>query len=287
MNKTLRLIIPQWKGGVQSYYTFGADVLAYIAPEGRNEKTVRIDIKTDLSKEPKEENGIVEETSQLQELKKVEEVCKKENPDKIIIFGGDCSVSQGPFDYLSEKYGDKLGIIWLDSHPDISTTINSNHLHEMVLTNILGLGNNSFSKKMKNPISPSHVIYAGLVENPEIKFNSLDSPIDIPIISPEEVINKDEKISNWIKDRKIEKICVHFDLDVLSPEGFRSLTSSKPFQTVEEYGAAVGKLNLVEIVSFLNYVNDKAEIVGLSIAEFVPWDLINLRNAMEDLPIFQ
>ena len=33
MNKTLRLIIPQWKGGVQSYYTFGADILAYIAPK--------------------------------------------------------------------------------------------------------------------------------------------------------------------------------------------------------------------------------------------------------------
>ena len=44
-------------------------------------------------------------------MKDTEEVLIQENPDRIIVIGGDCSVSQVPFDYLSGKYGEKTGNI--------------------------------------------------------------------------------------------------------------------------------------------------------------------------------
>lgn len=40
----------------------------------------------------------------MQDTKKILE---EKQPDKIIVFGGDCSVTQIPFDYLSGKYGSK------------------------------------------------------------------------------------------------------------------------------------------------------------------------------------
>ena len=74
----------------------------------------------------------------LEEMKKTWGVLNEKKPDRVIVFGGDCSVSQVPFDYLSGKYGDKLGILWLDAHPDISGTKDSSHFHEMVLADLLG-----------------------------------------------------------------------------------------------------------------------------------------------------
>ena len=59
MNKSLRLIIPQWKGGAQSYYNFGADILADIAPPGENEITKRINIGLSTNQYLNNENGIV------------------------------------------------------------------------------------------------------------------------------------------------------------------------------------------------------------------------------------
>ena len=44
----------------------------------------------------------------------------KKTATHIIIFWGDCSFFQTPFDYLKGKYGKNLGIIWLDAHPDVS-----------------------------------------------------------------------------------------------------------------------------------------------------------------------
>ena len=76
--------------------------------------------------------------------------------------GGDCAVSLAPFDYLSGRYGRDLGVVWLDTHPDISTTEESHHLHEMVVSSLLGKGAPGFNAH--HPLASDQVILAGLIE---------------------------------------------------------------------------------------------------------------------------
>ncbi len=59
-------------------------------------------------------------------------------PDRIITIGGNCIVSQAPFDYLHGIY-DNVGIIRIDAHPDVSTVRDGYpNAHAMVIGSLMG-----------------------------------------------------------------------------------------------------------------------------------------------------
>lgn len=64
--------------------------------------------------------------------------------------GGNCIVSQAPFDYLHGIY-ENAGIIWIDAHPDVSSAKGGYpNAHAMVLGSLMGYGDGSLSNLMKN-----------------------------------------------------------------------------------------------------------------------------------------
>ena len=63
----------------------------------------------------------------LNELNQTYKILNEKTATHIIIFGGDCSFFQTPFDYLKGKYDENLGIIWLDAH--LSRLNQLSHLH--------------------------------------------------------------------------------------------------------------------------------------------------------------
>lgn len=285
---TLRLVYPQWQGGVNKDYYFGGKLLAFIAPENKNDETIEVPVDNDFSVKMETVDGIDYGEILLKQQKEVYKILNNKQPDKIIVFGGDCSVSQVPFDYLHGKYGDKLGILWLDAHPDVADNKGSTHLHEYVLGNLLGQSQNSKITAVKNPFKPEKVMFAGLIEK-ELRpvIDEKAKTLNIKIATPQELFENSKPILNWIKENDIKYLVVHWDLDVLSKKDFRSNTQSKPHMTKEQYGAAMGELSLEQVARILYDINCEAEIVGLSIAEHMPYDAINLRNILSEISIFK
>lgn len=80
---------------------------------------------------------------------------------------------------------------------------------------------------------------------------------------------------------------MHWDLDVLSPNDFRAILTGMPYIDLDSFPAAVGRMTLDEIERILNDVSEKAEIVGFSIAEHMPWDAMNLRKTLLNISIFK
>ncbi len=286
-SKTLRLILPQWQGGTDIAYAFGAELLAFIAPNNAAEETVRITVDMEVKDNIKAEDPIAYEEEILSQLISTTQVLEEKRPDKVIVFGGDCAISQAPFDYLSGKYGDKLGVIWFDAHPDISTTESSQHAHEMVLSNVIGHGESALTKQIKHPVSKERVIYAGLIERDLREKDSGVRKLNMQVVGPDLLKLNSDHVLEWIQKEKITKLAVHFDLDVLTPECFRSNTCAKPYMTREEYGSAIGELSFDDIVRVLQDAGASAEIVGLCIAEHMPWDAFNLREALAKISIFR
>lgn len=208
------------------------------------------------------------------------------NPDKVIVFGGDCSISQAPFDYLSGRYGEKLGILWLDAHPDVSSPEDTSHNHEMVLANIMGHGAPQFVSQMKHPVDTSRVMFGGLIKEELRQMDRAVVKLGIRVAGPEELTENAQPIIEWIKENGITQLAVHWDLDVVSPEDFRSTYPAKPYQNKDDFAAAIGRMTLEQVVRILRDVNTHAEIVGLCIAEHMPWDAINLRQALGRISIF-
>ena len=218
------MTIPQWQGGANPDYVFGAELLEKIAPPSANpQESVTIAVDRDFSKPLKKVDGVEGGDLLMKQMTEEWQILQEKKPSKVIVFGGDCAVTQVPFDYLSGIYGDKLGMIWLDAHPDIASTSNSSHLHEMVCANLLGQNTDSPITKVKNPISPKRMIYAGLIEEDLRPMDMACKTLGIQILSPEKLVESNSDILDWISDEKLEYICVHWDLDVLTPEDFRSI----------------------------------------------------------------
>lgn len=283
-NKTIRLLIPQWQGGNNPDYAFGAELLTHIIPQSDCSKLFKIDVNQNFEQELPIENGIEGESALFKQLQLTEDTLNAEKPDKVITLGGDCSVSQAPFDYLKGKYKEKIGILWLDAHPDVATINDSSRVHEMVLGNLLGYGAPRFTAKVENKFNPKEIMLAGLIFE-ELRSRDQDvSRLKINYATPEELKQSSTKILNWIKENDFEYLAVHFDLDVLTPEDYRSIYPAEPYLT--GFHAAIGRLTLKHIVRILTDISSETDIVGLSITEHMPWDALNLRKALSNISIF-
>lgn len=284
MAQTVRLLFPQWQGGVNPDYAEGADLLEKIVPVNAQDPTFTIAVDHDFTKELPLENGVVAQSQILAQMKQAQAILHAEKAEKVIVMGGDCAVSLAPFDYLKEVYQEKLGILWLDAHPDVADLATSTHAHEMVLANLLGQGAPEFLAQTGHFFQPEEVMLAGLIKKELRPMDQLVNELSLNFATPEELDKDASLILDWLKDNKIEKLAVHFDLDVLSPQDFRSIYPAEPY--LESFDAAIGQMTLAQVGRILTETAQKAEIVGLSITEHLPWDAIRLRQMLAEIPIF-
>lgn len=283
MSNKLRIVLPQWQGGMNPNYRLGAKLLNALVPESNQTETLEIPI----SKEEHQTNGVVdEEKILLNQMKTTFDTLTIKNPDKVITLGGDCSISEAPFDYLHGKYPDDFGMIWLDAHPDISNPTTSSHIHEMVVANLIHKGAKNFNEQVKNPIDPKKVLFAGLKYNDLRPMDNLVKDLNMSYITPEELKKDSSPVLDWIKNNNIKHIAIHLDLDVLDPDDFRAILPAEIGLDRSKFGAAIGAMKLAEMVRLLEDVENNTDLVGLSIAEHMPWDDINLHNGLSKLAIF-
>ncbi len=284
---TLRMLFPQWQGGVNPNYVLGAELLAVIAPPSEVDEMVTVAVSKDFDAPLQTEQGVDYFAALMQQTQAASHFLKDKNPDKVITYGGDCAVSLAPFAYLANKYRENLGIIWLDAHPDIAKVGQTSHLHEMVLGNLIGEGAPSFANQIPYPLSSSKIMYAGLIEK---ELRPLDDGVyrhQIRYATPEDLQINSQPLLDWIEQENIEFLAVHFDLDVLTPKDFRSIYPAEPGTRVEDFPAAVGELYLDQVVRVFQDLEQQTNLVGLTIAEYLPWDAINLRKALSNISIFR
>ena len=284
--KTVRLVYPQWQGGVNPNYAIGSEILNLVLPKGKNTETLEVPVDKNFDKKLEIKNGINEETAILKQLQCAFNMLETKNPDKVITLGGDCSVSQPAFDYLHGKYPEKTCIVWLDAHPDISTPKDFEHEHAMILGNLLGDGAPNCSKIVKNKFKYEQVMYGGLIHKKLLPYEEKYlNEKNLKYAIPEDLKENTNKITNWIKEKGFKQVLIHLDLDVLSPTQFRSLLCNEPNLPTPDY--AIGEMNLKDIVRIIVDISKTAKLVGFSIAEYLPWDIINMRKEFGKIDIFQ
>jgi len=284
-NDTIRVIMPQWQGGNLEAYSLGAELLAFLSPK-TNDKIINIPISP--YNKLKNENGIMGRTQIKRQINTAFDIINEHSPQKIITLGGDCLVSLAPFSYLSEKYKENFAILWLDAHPDIMTPKEYANSHAHVLGALMRNGDKDLTSIVKNPVNPSKVLIAG-INNPTPYENEFLKKHNICTYSPKQIKEDNcKKLENWIKKENIKHLAIHFDLDVLNYHNFRSLYFSNPNAKDGEFdGIAKGKLEITEVLNLIKFADINTQIVGLSITEHLPWDAINLKAMLNELPLLK
>lgn len=279
--KTIRLLYPDYvSGGLETYY-FGANLLQHILPSNPDQSTIKVDILPPDGKEKQITNGIYAEEEVLAGIKNAQEKLSEEKPDRVITMGGNCIVSLAPFDYLHGIY-ENVGIIWIDAHPDVSTRKDGYpNAHAMVLGSLMGDGAGQLSELMKNrAFSADEILYVGLQPLHDYQKAFLDKAgVDYKIQDKELV--SDEEIRAFAE--RFDHILIHFDIDVLDEHLFHSTYFANP-ELVGD-GSGGGKMTIERIGEILRLIEESADVAGLTIAEYLPFDEYRLHKMFSGIKL--
>ena len=280
--KTIRLLYPDWlSGGLTTYY-FGANLLQHILPANPDQPTIKVDIAAPDGTERLIEDGILGKSEVLAGIKAAQKVIADSQPDRIITIGGNCLVSHAPFDYLHGLYPD-VRILWIDAHPDVSVPQNGYpNAHAMVLGALMGAGEPSLSAALKNPaFNPGDLLYVGLQSLHDYQAKFLDD-LGVNYKVQTENFVSDNDIQAFVKGS--DHVLVHLDIDVLDPKQFHSTYFANP-ELVGD-GSGGGRMTLQQLESILKLVSDNTDIVGFTIAEYLPFDEERLSRMFGKLKLF-
>ncbi|WJH29566.1 arginase family protein [Paenibacillus sp. CC-CFT742] len=298
--KTIRLLMPQWQGGNNPDYSFGAELLAWLAPDN-DQPLIKVPVHAYDGTPLVKENGMNGRTQLLEQLEAAEHIIQAHKPDRIVMFGGDCLVEQAPFAYLNERYGGDLGLIWIDAHSDLVRYVGYDNGHTLPLGNLLGEGDEEFSRHVKVPLKPENIFMAGLAVPTEQEMEVISEAFErmgvyseesdteviqrlgIKTAGTEELSSSTEVIKKWIRESGIKHLAIHVDLDVLDPQKFRSLLFANPDEPY--VFSPAGTMQLPQLLHLLKELSEETEVVGLGITEHMPWDAIHMRDLLREIPI--
>mgnify|MGYP005927734751 FL=1 len=282
---TLRLLMPQWQGGdVPNAYPLGARLTQWLAPK-TDAVTVEVPTIEPDGSPRTEQDGIVERRNLMRQLHSAQDNINAYSPERVVVFGGDCLVEQGPISYLNKRYEGELGVLWMDAHPDVTTPKEFNHAHTMVLGNLLGDGDTQFAAEVPVKLKSGHVMFAGLQETTDQETEYIKEK-NLRYARPEELSDNSGPILEWIREAGIKKMYIHLDLDVLDPGLFRNLLFSNPMPDPENcMDFSMGAMNFAQVTRVLKDVSAHADVVGMGITEQLPWDAINLKDMLSEVPV--
>lgn len=286
--ETLRLIYPQWQGGVidrlvteipaddaSRGYFLGAHLLHFLAPDN-GQKTAEVPVSLDIN-DRAEKNGINSYDAIIRQTQAALDILNKEEPKRIITLGGDCAVSVVPFTYLLSKYPDDIAVVWLDAHPDITMPGDAyTGYHAMALTAVMGMGDSRIMEMLPAKISPDKAMIVGLRAWDEEVIPERQKQLGLKSVSPIEVRKSSQAVLDWIKATGVSKVVIHFDLDVLDPA-----------EIIAAVGTDPDGMKIAEVVRLINDIAGVYDVVGLTVAEPMPRTAIKIRSMLEQLPMLK
>lgn len=283
--KTIRLVYPQWQGGIidrwfEGYnaadisrgYSLGAKIINLLVPDTQNETYT---VPVDSTYNRKLQDNVMDRDVIAKQTKAALDILDIAQPDKIVTIGGECSTSVVPFTWLNKKYDNDVAMIWIDAHPDITLPgdVYAGY-HAMAVTAAMGLGDKKIVGQLPSKFSPKKILYVGLRnwERDEIKERQKTYGIDF--LSPADVAENNNKLDEWLKNCGASKVVVHLDLDVLD--------ATKIYLAV---GNDADGLTLEQVGRVINGIAKDKQLVGLTIAEYMPRLAIKLQEMLKTLPM--
>ena len=286
--KTIRLIYPQWQGGnitrlipelspedASRGYFLGANLLNYLAPETKN-KTLTVPISQNINRT--EEKGILGYKEIAEQTKSALEILEKENPDRILTLGGECSASVVPFTYLAKKYNNDVAMVWIDAHPDITLPQDKtyNGYHAMAAAAVMGKWQDGITEQLPSKINADKIFFVGLRDWERQQIKDRQSEYGIKHLSVEETKNDSTKVLEWLKSTGVKHVVIHFDMDVLDPN-----------EIIAAVGVVPDGMKIDEVTRVINDIAKEYDIVGLTVAEPMPRTAIKLKNMLQQLPMME
>ncbi len=184
---------------------------------------------------------------------------------KVIVLGGDNSISIGSVSGASTALKGDLGLIWIDSHADIITdaTTLSGNIHGMPVSALLGFGDSSLSNIYSDgqKIKPQNLVYVGLKDLDQAEIDTIralrvstTTIVDIAEKGLSPAFEAIKKLSERVKN-----VWVCLDIDSMDEE----CAPGTPMATK-------GGLSYRESINLARFIGKVCNVVGMDVTEFAP-----------------
>lgn len=182
-------------------------------------------------------------------------------PDFILTTGGDCGASYASIAYTNQKYGGKIGVIWVDAHADIHapSTSPSGNYHGMILRHLTG--EKEFDIQPPLPLKPEQIAYLGLRDT-EAEEDEFIAQKNIPRFSAAEIMQGNgplDAVLAHFKKNGMTHLYLHVDCDVMDEKFFPHVHVPEP-----------DGLTLPRLLEILQYLRDKMPLAGCCLTEYAP-----------------
>ncbi len=285
---SLRLVWPQWQGaGSSSIEAFAGDLPFEVARRGYSVGTAVLQailpphvgptvvVPTDMGERGLAvRDGVEAKDVVIEQLRSALELIGKHDPEKITTLGGDCAVSVAPFAALAEKYGDDLAVIWIDSHPDVDTGETAyGGYHAMAVSALTGHGDEEILDALPATIPASRVALVGLHSWTDDAYENVGE-WGLATFAPETLRADSYPLIEWLRNTGATKVAIHFDVDTID-------AAEERFGLGEDFGG----LSTLEARRVMADLESAADVVALSIAEFIPWQVLRLQQLLKGMPL--
>ena len=287
---TLRLLWPQWQGaGTSSVrelapefpfdiarrgYAVGSAVLAAVLPANDGPTAAAPAAMDNDGLELRD--GIEAKDVIVNQLAQAFEVIRKHDPARIVTFGGECSVSVAPFSELARRYGDDLAIVWIDSNPDIGTPASQYPgFHAMAVAALTGHGDPDVLDLLPATVSPERVALVGLHAWTEDDIPNV-AEWGIRSFSPDDLRTTTQPLLDWLAATGCSRVAIHFDVDTVDSN-----------EIVLGLGAEPDGLTSTQVRRIVGDLESSADVVGLTIAEFIPRQVMHLQQILTSFPLLR
>jgi arginase len=285
---TLRLLWPQWQGAGSSSisafasefpfdvarrgYAVGSAVLEAILP-AHDGPTASVPVS--FGDEGLEErDGVEAKAVVLEQLARALDVIREHDPARIATLGGECAVSVAPFAALAHRYGDELAIVWVDSHPDVGTPASEYPgFHAMAVAALTGHGDPDVQALLPATVSPDRVALVGVHAWEEDDHPNI-AGWGIHAFGPGEVRATSRPLLDWLAATGCARVALHFDVDVIDSD-----------ELLLGLGPEPGGLTSAQARRIVADVAAAADVVGLTIAEFLPRQVMQLQRLLQGFPL--
>jgi len=287
----LRLVWPQWQGaGTSSVralapefpfdtarrgYAVGTSVLQAVLPEHYGPTAVVPVEMGDVGLA--ERDGIEAKSVVLDQLRAALAIIADHEPARITTLGGECSVSMAPFSYLIDKHGDDLAILWIDSHPDMGTGESAYPgYHAMVVSALTGHGDPELIDLLPATVGTDRVALVGMHDWTDPSMPAIAQEWGLSVFHPDLLRSDSGPLLEWLAGTGATKVAVHFDVDTIDADEIQL-----------GLGADRGGLTSAQVRRVVADLDGAAEVLALTIAEFIPRQVMHLQQILADFPLLR
>jgi arginase len=167
-----------------------------------------------------------------------------------------------------------LVILWIDSHPDIGTPQSEYPgYHAMAVATLTGHGDPAVLELLPATVSPDRVALVGLHSWTDDDYRNV-AEWGIQSFSPDELRESTRPLLDWVAATGCSRVAIHFDVDTIDSN-----------EIVLGLGAEPDGLTSAEVRRIVTDIDGAVGVVGLTIAEFIPRQVMHLQQLLSDFPL--